>query len=347
MEHILELYLISQNSCKMKHYQIKTFKLDWTLIETINPNNILNEVTFSANINWWQWQLTIQTDYPINTSIYSWWELVKVRLYDENYTNWKQIYYGYISQIIRTQETSRSYFNLVCLWVASLLKNVLFTNGDYTKTASAMITDVLTYFSNNYTAITPWSIDSSSTVAQNFTWDNQNCYDVIDESAKILQNYKWYVDWEWKLNYFSQWTNHILHFWFDIDKITITDTIEELVNRYTSEAWTGATYTYYNNNSIAKYWLRQKYELNSSLNSASTNQAYALKYLNEHYLPKETISITVNTNYSFESINPWDTISVVNTDLSLVNLPINKIQYSPDKCVLTIDKMDTLRWVIE
>jgi len=330
----------------MKHYQIKTYKPDWTFIETINPNNVLNEISFSANVNWWQWQLTIQTDYAINTSKYYWWELVKVRVFDENHLEWKQIYFWYVSQIARTQDSSRSYFSLICLWVASLLKNVNYTNWDYTKTPSAMVIDVLTYFNTYYTAVVEWTIDTSSTTTKNFTRHYDNCFDIIDSSAKTIWN-KRYVDGEWNLNFFTTWNNHILHFWYDIDKMTITDTIEELVNRYTSESGGGALYTYYNQSSIDKYWLRQKYELNSELNSAATNQAYALQYLNEHYLPKETISITLNSNYDFETINPWDTITVVNTDLSIVNLPINKIQYSPDKCVLTIDKTDTLRNVIE
>ena len=268
-------------------------------------------------------------------------------MFDENHLEWKQIYFWYVSQIQRIQEASRSYFNLICLWIASLLKNVLYTNWDYTKTASKMITDTLTYFQTYYSAITQWNIDTSSTTSQNFSRLYDNCFDIIDSSAKMIQNYKRYVDGEWKLNYFLNWKNHILHFWNDIDTIKITDTIEELTNRYTSESWSGATYTYYNTNSINTYWLRQKYEKNSELNSASTNQAYALKYLNEHYLPKESIIITLNSNYNFEEIDPWDTISVVNTDLSIANLPINKIQYAPDKCVLTIDKIDTLRNVIE
>ena len=70
-------------------------------------------------------------------------------------------------------------------------------------------------------------------------------------------------------------------------------------------------------------------------------------FIEENKEATTNITITLNANYNFEEIKPWDTISIVNTDLLIEFLPINKIQYSPDKCVLTIEKTDTLRNVIQ
>ena len=93
----------------MKTYVVKTYNIDWTYKETINPNNILNEIAFSASLNWWQWQLQIQTDYAFADTSYKWWEYVKVWLYDENHVNGKQIYYWFISKIERKADQSREY----------------------------------------------------------------------------------------------------------------------------------------------------------------------------------------------------------------------------------------------
>lgn len=329
----------------MKTYQIKTYNLDWTFKDTINPNDVLNEINFSSNINWWVWQLTIKTTYPISNSDYIWWEYVKVVLFDENHKEWIQIYYWYISQIIRTVEASREYTTFVCLWINSLLNNIIYTNWAYTKTPSAMISDVLTYFQNYYWCITAWTIDSTDTNTQNYNRQYQNCFDII----KAVCDWTWYkflIDWNWQLQYFNEWASHFLHLHYDIEKLEITDTIESVVNQYylARNWWTVATYS--DATSQSAYWRKEKYESNSDLNSSNTQNQYWNQYILENKLPKETMQIVLNTKYPFEDIKPWDKITVLNSEIEIVDKVVNKISYKPDQCVLTIDKTDTLRWVI-
>ena len=92
----------------MKTYVVKTYNLNWTYKETINPDHIINELSFSWSMNWWLWQLQIQTDYKFADTSYKGWEYVKVFLFDEFHDkdNWKQIYYGFISKIQRKAEES-------------------------------------------------------------------------------------------------------------------------------------------------------------------------------------------------------------------------------------------------
>ena len=329
----------------MKTYQIKTYNIDWSFKDTINPNDVLNEISFSSNINWWVGQLTIRTTYKITNSDYIWWEYVKVRLYDENHKDWLQIYFGYISQIIRTVESSREYTSFVCLWVSSLLNNILFTNWEYTETPSEMISDVLNLFQTEYDCIIPWNIESSDSTAQNYNREFANCFDVIKAVCEWTW-FKFFVDWEWKLNYFNEWTSHFLHLHYDIEQMTITDTLEDVVNEYllARKWWTIATYS--DEASQENYWKKELFESNSELNSANTQDQYWNQYIAENKNPKETMQITVNTKYPFEDIKPWDRITVLNAWIEIVDKVVNKISYKPDKCVLTIDKTDTLWSVI-
>lgn len=330
----------------MKTYQIKTYNLDGSYKATINPNDILNEISFTSNINGGDWQLSIQTTYKISELNYQWGELVKVVLFDDYHKGWIQIYYGVISQIIRSVESSREYTTLVCLWVNSLLNNILFTNGSYSKTPSAMIQDVLTYFQTKYNCITAWTIDESDTTTQNYNWSYKSCFDII----KTVSEWAWYkflIDGEWKLHFFNTARNHFLHLHHDIDKMSITDTIESVVNNYSLARnwWTVQVYS--DATSQSTYGQKDKYEQNSSLNSATTQNAYGNQYIADNKNPKEEMSITLNTNYPFEEIKPWDTISVLNAWITLDNKVVNKISYKPDQCVLTIAKTDTLWNVIE
>ena len=142
----------------MKKYQIKVYNIDWSYNATINENNILNEIAFTSNVNWWVGQLSIETDFKLDDIKPRYWKYVKVVLYDDYHKWWLQIYYWYISQIEKKVESSRETTTFVCLWINSLLNNILFTNGSQTKTPSWMITDVLTFFQNEYSCITAWTI---------------------------------------------------------------------------------------------------------------------------------------------------------------------------------------------
>ena len=331
----------------MKKYQIKTYNLDWSYNATINENDILNEISFTSNIDWWAGQLSIQTSYKITDNYEQWqWKYVKVVLYDEFHKEWKQIYYWFISQVIRSVESSREYTTFVCLWINSLLNNILYTNWSYTKTPSAMVTDVLTLFQTQYPCITTWDIDDSDTTTQNYNWQYQNCFEIIKSVCEWSWS-KFLVDWDWKLNFFKTWTNHFLHLHYDVDKMSITDTLESVVNNYVlaRNGWTVQTYT--DATSQSTYGRKDKYESNTSLNSANTQNQYWNQYIADNKNSKQTMSITLNTHFPFEDIQPWDSVTVLNAWIVIENKVVNKISYKPDQCVLTIDQTDTLWNVIE
>lgn len=91
-----------------------------------------------------------------------------------------------------------------------------------------------------------------------------------------------------------------------------------------------------------------KYESNTSLNSATTQDQYWNAYIQQYKDPLQTIQLVLNSEYAYEDIKPWDKISILNTDLTTLNdLTINKIQYKTDQATITIQYEDTLRKVIK
>lgn len=330
----------------MKTYQIQTFFIDWTYKDTINPNDILNEISFSSNIDWWPWELRINTTYKINELQYGGGEYLRVTLFDDFHKEGIQIYYWYISQIIRQIDSSREYTTLVCLWVSSLLKNILFTNWSYTKTPSEMIKDVLTYFGGFYTCISEGTIWKEEEISQNYNRENKTCLDVIKSVCEGAW-YKFFIDGEWKLNVFDIWNEHLLHLHYDVEKMTITDTIESVVNAYTLQRNGGTIQTYESPISILNYWRKEKFENNTEINSANTQDVFWNQFILDNQEMKETMSLTLNTHFPFEDIKPWDRITVLNAWIEITNKIVNRVSYKSDECVLTIDKTDTLRSVIE
>ena len=333
----------------MKTYVVKTYNLNWSYKETINPDHILNEISFSWSMNWWLWQLQIQTDYAFADMSYKGGEYVKVWLYDDAHVNGKQIYYWYISRIQRKAEQSREYTVFTCLWVASLLKNIIYTNGNYSKSCYTMMTDIRTFFNTYYSnVVTVWTIANDITTAQAWTWSWNNCYDCFETIANAIW-YHWTVDWDWHLDLFtpSTRTKHIVHMWEEVTSITVDNSIEEIVNNYYL-ARSGAQSTYTDATSQSTYGRKDKYEMNSNLNSATTMNQYGNSYIANNKNPKQSIQVVLNDLYPYEDIKPWDKISILNTDLSTLNdLVITKIQYKTDQCVITIDYEDTLWKVIK
>lgn len=335
----------------MKTYVVKTYNINWSYKETINPDHIINEITFSWSMSWWLWQLQIQTDYAFADTSYKGWEYVKVWLFDDYHdkNTWKQIYYWFIANIERKAEQSRELTTFTCLWVWSLLKSIIYSNWNYSKSCYTMMTDIRTFFNNYYSnVITVWNIANTITTTQNWTWSWNNCYDCFETIAKAIWYY-WTVDWEWKLDLFtpSTRTNHIVHFGEEVNSITVKNSIEEVVNNFYL-ARSGAQSTYSDSSSQSTYGRKDKYEMNTNLNSATTMNQYGNSYIAQNKNPKQTIQIVLNDLYPYEDIKPWDTITILNTDLTtLKNLVITKIQYRTDQCSITIDYEDTLWNVIK
>ena len=332
----------------MKTYVVKTYNVNWSYKETINPDRILNEIDFSNALNWGQWQLSLQTDYPFSDTSYKGWEYVKVWLYDENHIDWKQIYYWYISKIQRKAEQSREYTTFTCLWVWSLLKSILYTNGNYSQTCYNMMNTIRSFFNGYYAnVITNWTIYSGWNT-QAWTWKYNNCFDCFQTIANVI-GYNRTVDSLGKLDLFipSTRTKHTVHMSEEVISITVDNSIEEMCN-YLALERTGASSTYQDTTSQSTYKMKMKHEMNTNLNSATTMNDYWNSYIANYKNPKQSIQIVLNAEYPYEDIKPWDTITVLNTELTtLKNLVINKIQYKTDQAILTIDYEDTLWKVIK
>lgn len=136
--------------------------------------------------------------------------------------------------------------------------------------------------------------------------------------------------------------------WEEINSLTVNNSIEELVNNYllARNGWTVQTYS--DATSQTAYGRKDKYESNTSLNSAQTQNQYWNAYIENNKEPKQSIQVVLNSEYAYEDILPWDTITILNTDLTtLSDLVISKIQYKTDQSIITIDYEDSLRKVIK
>lgn len=331
----------------MIRYDIKVYNKDGTFKSTINPNVVMNDISFTENVNWWQWQLTLNLALPFEDNSFQGWDLIKVVLYNERYVQGKQIYFWYISQITRKYDTNKGYIQLICLWIASLLNKILFS-GSYAWTITSVLNSIISKFAIDYPSlITIEQIDDyPESVSVDFD-TSINCQRAINKLQEI-SNYYRFIDSEWKFYFRKKLTqqNHIVSNQYSVETMSLNYSFEWIVNKYHLEREWGSVSVYEDATSQSNYWVKEKYDIQASIANQMTQDEYWNNYIKQNKDPKNASQIVVNSKYDIESIVPWDTISVVNTEYSVKNLLIEKIQYTPSRITLTLEENETLWDVI-
>lgn len=332
----------------MNRYDIKIYDKTWVYQKTINPNIVMNDINFSENVNWWQWQLNLNLALSFWDTTFHWWEIIKVILYNERYKQGKQIYMWYVTQISRKYDVNKWYISIVCLWIASLLNAVLFT-WTYNWTVESVLNAIITEFNSNYAwnLITIWSIDPYSENI-NVSFDNNTTCAKAINTVNDIANYYWFIDSEWKFYFrkkFTQ-TNHIVANQQVVESMDLNYDIEQITNRIFVERKDWTVKVYEDTDSQNLYWIKERYDKQQNIVDVTTQDEYWNNYLDQYSNPKNASTIVINAEYDIESIIPWDTVTVVNSEYSIKNLLIEKIKYTPTKITLTLEETETLRSVI-
>ena len=332
----------------MDRYEIKVHDKAWEYKTTINPNLVMSDINFTENINGGQWQLKLSLALWFWDNTFQGWEIVKVILYNERYKEWKPLYCGFVSQISRVYDINKWYIQITCLWIASLLNSILFP-WNYTGTVEEILTEIISTFNDNYSwnLISIWQIDEySENISLNFDQDI-TCTKAINEIRKIT-NFCRFIDPEWKFYFrerFTQ-TNHIVANQQVVENMNLNYNIESVVNKLYVQRKDWTVKLYQDTASQNAYWIKETFSRQDSIVDELTQDEFWSNYLVQNSNPKNASTIVINKQYDIESVNPWDTITVVNSEYSIKNLLIEKISYTPTKITLTLEENESLWGII-
>lgn len=331
----------------MIRYDIKIYWVDGIYKTTINPNIIMQDISFTENVNWWQGELRLDLALDFWDTSISNWDFIKVVLYNERYKQGKQIYYWYVSQITRKYDTNKGYIQLTCLWISSLLNKIIF-QGTYNDTVKNILTTIINQFNAKYNnIITIGQIDDYSETINVEFWASWTCQNAIKKIQEIT-NYYWFVNSEGVFSFREKLTqtNHIIANSQQIETISLNYNIESLVNKLYVERQDWTIKTYEDLTSQGLYWIKEKYTGETNIVDNATQDEFGNSYLKQYWDPKNQSSIVINSEYDIESIIPWDTITIVNLDFEIKNLLVEKISYTPIRITLTLEELETLWDVI-
>ena len=314
-----------------------------TLKETLKGSLLLWDIVFTANVNWWQWELTLQINKPLTTTDYALGDIVKIKRYDEQTKEGVDLYMGYVTKIGRKQTTSRQYIELSCLWVASLLSEHSAAKMYDDKGVWVLIKEIIDSVNGSYggTVIT---YDSSSIPDWPWMWQGSISETDAAQAITTLATGKWYkryVDGAGKFFMFKKadTDTHFLTNQKDVESIDIQEEIQEMVNsvNFWSKFDISQNTTYSDATSISLYGTKY-YASEVDIFWQDALDSYAEQYVEDRKDPKKQTTLVVNREYAIETIRPWDKVKVRNFEYPFADIPIEKLQYTQDKCILYLDQ---------
>lgn len=251
----------------------------------------------------------------------------------------QRIYSGSVINIDKEYTENSETITLNLMWVSGLM-STLYTNTNYTDTASNIIIDLANNFNIEYwynildttnVASTVWDINIDFSDYKNYLQAMQEVAETIWYSLFINYDGKIYFDEK------SNFTKHTLTLWKDVDNLKINEDWKELVNSLIL-AYNWWVKTYPDATSQTTYRKREKYlSKTTELWNEATADIYWANYIATYKDKIKKISLELNNEYNFFSIKAWDLISLKNTLYEINDLQVNKIQYSLDRASIDLE----------
>ena len=92
---------------------------------------------------------------------------------------------------------------------------------------------------------------------------------------------------------------------------------------------------------ILKYWVNELFVEESDIKDATTANLRLASLLKEKDIIRN-YKVSVNSNYDYFSIKPWDLVSVRNTNRIIENKPVKKVNYRKDTAEIILDSYQSL-----
>ena len=128
-----------------------------------------------------------------------------------------------------------------------------------------------------------------------------------------------------------------------VESMNLNYSMESIINKIYVERKDWTVKLYQDFTSQSAYWIKETYNKQQSIVDGQTQDEFWNNYLEQYSNPKNASTIVINDEYDIESVVPWDTVTVVNSEYTIKDLLIEKISYTPLKITLTLEENETLR----
>lgn len=176
----------------------------------------------------------------------------------------------------------------------------------------------------------------------NISFDKSTLSEALKKVLSV-SSYYYIVKWDWKAFFapYSSTASHNFTFKNDIRSITFETSIDDLVNDVDLIHGAG-TSTGFDADNMYIYWTKKKIINDSEIKDSSTGNEYINTYLNENAIRKDTIKVVVNSNYSIETIYPWQMINISNCPVEIKDKIIKRVEITDKGATLYLNTKETI-----
>ncbi len=324
----------------MKRYEYKLYDRSWGFKEVLTPL-VTSQVRFTSQLNGWQGQMTVDLHAPFDYTGVTKSDIIKVWCFSDLFPSGLLIYSGFVSKRIPKYERWKTTLSLTVLGLASLLTGDTVT-ANYNADPATIITSIVNAYNSAHTGIditlgtveTVWS-------NRNIEYSGTNSLEAIKQATDSTG--KWLYIWpDGTVNFHNNVSLIRASIDGEIDSIIMDDDLEKVVNSVEVE-WSTWVVTATDPTSIALYDMRKKRISKTELKDSTSAQNYANQYITKYAQPTPAISVTITDKFEvwIETIIPGMFINILNSNLSLNNLQILKVEYTQYSVKLDISSYNS------
>lgn len=326
---------------------IKLYDRDGTFKYTLSNKDLRWEIFFYNELNTWFGSLEIVYENVDNFDIFDYSDLVKV------YDQWEVVYFGYVIKMRRQTDQAGKRIRVKTMWYQALLRTLIYKDWasvEFTKTddPSTLIEDIIgqynteQWFAEDLFTFKAWGLDTYGTnVSINFQRDT-----LLSALKKVLDKQKRDLIFlpTGEVVYQSSGSNTRYTLGDELISVQQEGSIDNLVNDITIESDGGSTSYATDSTSETAYGKHEKYELDTSINDATTANEKANKEIEKNKEPRGDTSLDVIKD---NSLVVGDTITTRNLDKNIVAEKIERIEWRPINMKVFLEKAEDLQFALD
>lgn len=334
-----------------KEYLVKLYDKSLNFLKVVPAGIITNNLSYTETINAGQGQLSLNLNLPLDTDFFENVRYIKVFMFDNQGTEDKLLYTGYLSKFSREYSNNAENIKVTFLSLYSLFTEVYYKSGtstEFTKTADP--SEILKEIINQFNTVYSWLISYTEYSIENY-WDDINIEVNDNKMSEVIENmleglsFYFFVGADW-ICYFKRKPETITHnftYAKDVTALSIPEDYEQVINAVRVQYWyiwgshSWITWRAEDQQSITKFGRREQTVVNQNIYWEAAANIYRNSILNKYSKWKQNISLTINTLYPIEDIHPWDTIRIRNLGLDIEDLTVNTVKYQYEQVQLQIE----------
>ena len=311
-------------------FNIKVYDRNWNFIQTLNEKEISCNYSFSASVNSWYSSLSFE---------YYWEFQLDHKQRIKIYKQWKAIYQWFITWVTIKADKWWKRQIIKCSWLLGLLAFTPYQ--DWTLNINPWVFIRNVFYNLGFDTSSVRDYTSSISIESS----NKTTLSLLQEILKQTLDYAFFIDADNKVRFTPYKNHHLLTYNDDCYNIDLSEDSTNYFNSITLKYdWWQVVWS--DSDWILKYWVNELFVEESDIKDATTANLRLASLLKEKDIIRN-YKVSVNSNYDYFSIKPWDILSVRNTEWIIENKQVKKVNYRKDTAEIILDSYQSLeRFII-